>query len=485
MSLLKTAANGMLWTTAATVVRSIASFLQVSILTRYLSKTDFGVIAIATLFIGFSQIFMDMGISNGIMHKQDTTPKQYSSLFWINIIMGVFLSLLVVAISPLVASAYSEPELVKILSILGSTLFFSSLGSQHRTVQQKKLRFKYIAINEILTAVLTVVIAFYLAFSGFGVYSLVYSTVFQAFFSNILFLCIGLRNEKNISFHLNISEVAEYFKIGSFAIGSQILNYFARELDVIIISSMLGKDVLGVYSLCKKLVQSVYNAVNPILMKVMTPILSQLQTEKDKIGLVFTTIVESLALTNFPIYILIAVLSKGILNYLYGFDYIDASIQLSLLAIYYGYLSIGNPIGSLQVALGRTDLGLYWDACRLTICAVTIYLGSHFGINYIILLLIVSSMASMPLFWRITIKPLINIGCYKYFMIGIKPLFLTIVLAIPFFLWASVYYNISNMILVALMFMSAYLLIIYQVFKNSYMVTLGKRSINTLMHHNK
>lgn len=480
MGLKQTAAKGVLWTTSATIVRSIMSLLQVSILTRYLSKDDFGVVAIATLFIGFSQIFMDMGISNGIMHKQDTSPRQYSSLFWVNVIMGAFLSIVVFCLSPLVAKAYSEPELIKILSLLGLSLFFSSLGSQHKTVQQKKFRFKYIAINEIVTALLTLVVAFVLAKKGYGVYSLVYSTIFNSFFSNILFLIIGLVEDRNISLHLCISEIVDYFKIGSYAIGSQVLNYFARELDVVIISAILGKETLGVYSLCKKLVQSVYNAVNPILMKVLTPILAQLQSDKKRISSVYVSIVETLALTNFPIYFLIAILSKGILLILYGPDYVEAAVVLSLLSIYYGYLSTGNPIGSLQVAMGRTDLGMYWDICRLIIVCITLYVGAQFDINIMVIALLLSSIASIPLFWRITIKPLISCGCVQYFFLAAKPFCITFIISLPYAAIAYKNYDILTMILVAVLFVASYCFIANRFFKKSYIVSLIKNNWSQL-----
>ena len=279
MSLLRKTAQGMVWTTTSTIVRSVVSLLQVAILTRFLEKSDFGIVAIASLFLGFTQIFLDLGISAGIIHKQDTTPKQYSSLFWLNIIMGVLLTTILCACSPLVAKAYKEPELVKIISLLSLTVLFSAIGSQHRTVQQKKLRFKYISLVEIITSILSLVLAVALAYLNYGVYSLVYANLFHAASAGMVFLGIGLYHDRNISFHFKLSETYDYLKIGIFSIGSHILDYFSRELDIMIISATLGKETVGVYSLCKKLVLAVYGAVNPVLTKVITPIFAMIQNE--------------------------------------------------------------------------------------------------------------------------------------------------------------------------------------------------------------
>lgn len=78
--------SGMKWTTLSAIVKSVVKLLQVAILTRFLPKSDFGTIAIAVLFIGFTELFLDMGISSAILHKQDTTREEYSSLFLVEYI---------------------------------------------------------------------------------------------------------------------------------------------------------------------------------------------------------------------------------------------------------------------------------------------------------------------------------------------------------------------------------------------------------------
>ena len=101
MGLFRTAIDGAAWTTVSTVVRSVVSLLQVSILTRFLDKADFGIVAIAVLFTGFTSLFLDLGISIGILHKQNISRKEYSSLFWLNIFTGILLTAILIFIAPL------------------------------------------------------------------------------------------------------------------------------------------------------------------------------------------------------------------------------------------------------------------------------------------------------------------------------------------------------------------------------------------------
>lgn len=480
MGMIKTAANGVAWTTISTFIRSVVSLLQIAVLTRFLEKSDFGIVAMATLFIGFSNIFLDLGLSVGIMHKQDTTREQYSSLFWINIFSGVFLTLILTVLSPLVANYYDEPSLTKILEFLSLSLFFSSLGNQHRTIQQKKMRFKFISLVEITTSLLTLIVTVLLAINGAGVYSLVYSTLFNVFLSNIIFLIYGIKKDKNVSFHFCLKDTYPFVKIGVYSLGTQILDYFSREMDVVIISSTLGKDVLGVYSLCKKIIMAVYNSINPILMKVMTPMLANIQKDKNKIKHVYYDIVHALAFVNYPIYCLIAIFSFVILYVLYGSTYTDSYHVLSLLSLYYGLLTTGSPVGALQTALGRTDTGFYWTICRIVIYSITVFIGALYNIEMILFLLIIVNILIAPLSWRITLKPLLQGYFWEYYKLRLLPYLLAFSISIPFLIIFKGVNNVFICIIIGLVYLFTYIRVVLYFYKNSHFVLFAKDCISTL-----
>lgn len=482
MSLLKETAKGVVWTTASTVVRSVVSLLQVAILTRFLEKSDFGIVAIASLFLGFTQIFLDLGISAGIMHKQDTTPKQYSSLFWLNIIMGVLLTAILCACSPLVAKVYKEPELVKIISLLSFTVLFSAIGSQHRTVQQKKMRFKYISLVEIITAVLSLGLAIALAYLDYGVYSLVYANLFHTASAGLIFLGIGLYHDRNISFHFKLSETYDYLKIGVYSIGSQVLDYFSRELDILIISATLGKEVTGVYSLCKKLVLAVYGAVTPMITKVITPIFAMIQTEKERIQKLYYDVVQTLGIINMPIYCLMAIFAMGILKYLYGDQYLDGTLVLVFISLTYGVNTTGNPVGSLQIAMGRTDLGMYWTIVRIAATALFIFVGAQFGINALAFSLLVLNFVVNPMFWCITIRPMIQGRYYDYFANSILVCLLVMAFSLPFYFWFRNLTTVWLCILIGVGYVLVYTVFVYLVYPKSYLVTTVKNRILPLIN---
>ena len=470
MGLFRTAISGAVWTTISTIVRSIVQLLQVSILTRFLEKSDFGIVAIASLFIGFTSIFLDMGISIGILHKQNMSKSEYSSLFWLNIFSGIFLTVILIFVAPFISQSYSEPELTIILQLLCVTIFFSSLGNQHRTVQQRKYRFGTIAAIEISSSVLTIMVAIILAVKGFGIYSLVFSTLFNSFFSNILFLCVGLMQDENIRFHFSFYETVPYLKIGIFSTGTQVLDYFSREIDIILISATLGKEVLGVYSLCKKLITALYSAITPIYSKVLTPLLSSLQNDRERIKEAFYNAIEVVCLINYPIFISVALSSFSIIHVFYGDQYLEGNIVLSILAIHYGYLSKGNPDICLQVAYGRTDVGFYWTIFRILIYSIATFVGAQFSIEWMAFSLFVAAQVSTPIGWYFNIYILIRDRFWDYYRMSMRPFVLALLIAIPF------YFKLDHLVSVPIsaFWIASYLLIYgilsYNLYKNSYSV---------------
>ena len=113
--------RGIFWTTLGTVSRNVVGLLQVAILTRFLLKEEFGIIAIANIFLTFTNLFLDMGMAEGVMYKQDISKREYSSIFWLNIFFGVILTLMLFVLSPYLTKSYSSNMLYNIFKLIGNT----------------------------------------------------------------------------------------------------------------------------------------------------------------------------------------------------------------------------------------------------------------------------------------------------------------------------------------------------------------------------
>ena len=231
MSLKKSFISGVKWNSVGITSRAIFQVLQISILTRFLPKEDFGLIAMALFVIQFSNIFLDMGLTSAILHKQDISKKEFSSIYWLNIFVSLTLYFLIYISAPAVSTFYNEPELNKIIPILGLNIVLNSIGKQHQTLLQKNIQFKQIAFVEIISFFVGLISAVYLAINNFGVFSLIYSTLLKSLIANLIFFFLG-KKENSVKLHFNLKETKPFLKIGGFAMGSTLLDFFSREADI-------------------------------------------------------------------------------------------------------------------------------------------------------------------------------------------------------------------------------------------------------------
>lgn len=427
------AISGLKWASVEKFGRAGFQLLQISILTRFLPKEAFGLIAIALVVIGFSNIFADLGLASAILYKQDATQKEYSSLYWLNLAISTILFSILLMISPFVAEFYEEPELLTVIPILGSNILIMTFGRQHRTILQKEFRFKAIAIVELLSYSIGLVVAVILAARDYGVYSLVYSTLVASIIANLLFLFTNIKSNP-ISLHFRFNETKAFLRVGSYQTGSRVFDFISQEADVFIIGKLLGAEVLGVYTLSKQIVLKVFNIINPIISNVLSPLLSSIQKDSKRLKNTFLKLVKYLAYINFPLYLAIIVGSKEVLNILYGSSYVEASTVLVFLAAYYCLISISNPVGSLQIATGRTDLGFYWTILRVLVTPMVIFIGAQFGINAVALSIFSLSIVLLLPMWYVQLKPMLNIGLLEYVNQFYKPLLLFLIFVFAYLL---------------------------------------------------
>lgn len=471
--LLKKSIKGVSWTSLSSIVSNVVSLIQIIILTRILDKSDFGLIALASVFLSFTSIFLDMGISVGILHRQNITKNEYSSLYLLNIITSILLCGIAMLFAPVYAKLNnSSEELTNVLRLLSISIIFSGISSQHRIVQQKEMRFKYLALIDISVSIVTMITAIILAKRGMGVYSLVFSSLTGSFLSSIIYTSLGLFKDKNIHLHFNLRDTFPFLKIGVYQLGATILDFFSREIDIIFIGSSFGNNTLGVYSLCKKIVTTIYNTVNPIFTKVLTPLFAKLQGGKYHLKNVYLKLVESLSMINFPIYFLISVFSFGILFNLYGKDYTEGAFVLSILSLYYGILTASNPVGSLQIALGRTDIGFYWTIYRILSTLLAVYIGSLFNINVMVVLFLILAILNTIIAWKVQIQKMIDISFKSYNKAIIRPLMFSLIIAVPYYIFFSKTVSIWLIIILSILFCIIYFVFVKTTMKDSYLINL-------------
>lgn len=413
MSLKFKVIKGVKWTSFATLCNALVGVLKISILARFLDKTDFGLMALIMFVLGFANLFSDMGLSTAILHKQNITKQNYSSLYWLNIMVCFVLYILLLFVTPIISSLYEEQSLNNLIPLIGLNIIFSGIGIQFKTIENKHLKFKFVSIVEVVAAIISLIVAIVLAVKDFGVLSLIYSSLSQYLITNLLFLIFGIR-KYGLLLHYKFSETLPFLKIGIYQVGGQIVNYFNRDLDILLIGKFFSTEILGGYSLAKQLVFRPAQIINPILIKVASPTLAKFQSNIKSLKLNYLKLINIVSIINIHVYTLIIIFAPIIVKIMYGEGFENIVVLVRILSIYMFFRAIGNPVGSLVVATGKTQLEFFWNILNLLIMPVIIYIGCKTSLVGVAIALVLYSFVMFVPSWRILIYNMTNASLLEY-----------------------------------------------------------------------
>jgi O-antigen/teichoic acid export membrane protein len=430
MSLKNSAISGVKWTTVSMVIVTILQLLQLSVLARYLEPTDFGLMAILMVVIGFSQAFMDMGISNAIIHYKNITHSQLSSLYWLNILAGMLLAIIVISLSPIISLFYEEPRITGLLIALSSVFIIVSLGNQYRILCQKNLLFNLMAKIEIVTAIFSFLIAIYFAYAGSGVYALVFAMLTQAGVSSALYLYVGLKYHHIPSFTYNHKELKGFYSFGIFQMGESSLNYLSANIDKILIGKMVGMQAVGFYNMAWQLIIFPLAKINPIVNKVAFPVYAKIQDNTQILNRYYSLSVKTLSLLTVPILVFLSFFSVDVVLIVFGEGWEKTATLVTVLAFIGVGKALGNPGGALLLSLGRADVGfwwnLFWGACvSITLYLVLLFFPSAEAVAFALLGL----NFTVGMIWHILIAKIGRVSYLSIFLHFVKVIVVTLIIA--------------------------------------------------------
>ena len=378
MSLKRIALLGARWTTISTGAETVIQFLQTLILARLLSPEQFGLMAIVIMVLVFAKTYADMGISSAIIHRQDTTVEQLSSLFWLNVFAGFAVFVVTLATAPIVVAVYHEPQLGRLISYAALVFLISPFGTQFGLLLQKEFDFGTLAVCEIMSSVFAASVTVIAAVEGLGVFSLVMGRLAGACLTAGLLGGIGLRRWP-VRLHFRRADLRGYLRFGLYQMGQSTVTFLASRFDQLFIGIVLGPGALGYYVLAWNLVLQPVAKFNFILMRVAFPLFARVQFEIERLQRGYLTLLWSLVTINAPIMVGCSATAPLLVPALFGEKWMPAVPIVQVLAFYSLIVSIMNPIDSVLLAKGRTDLALIWSCCLLLPEIAGIYVGGRLG----------------------------------------------------------------------------------------------------------
>jgi len=346
----KKSVRGGMVTMLAQAVTIVVQLTSTVVLARLLSPEDYGVMAMVMAVTAFAGLFREMGLSSAAIQKKDLTRGQQSNLFWLNVAMGGLLTLIVALGSPMVAWFYQKPELTSVTLALSANFFIGSLATQHGAMLVRRMQFGRKSVATIVGAVVNLIVAISLAMRGMGYWSLVWGTLLGGITSTILILVLSPFKPELPSKGQGIREMLGF---GANVTAFNFVNYFARNLDNLLIGRVWGAGALGNYSRAYALLMFPITSIRGPITSVAFPAMSRLQEEPKAYRAYYRRLIMVLANLTMPISAFLFVAASPVILLVLGEKWTGVIPIFSILALTAFIQTPYSMTGMVQLTLGR------------------------------------------------------------------------------------------------------------------------------------
>jgi len=337
---------------AATFVLRIGSLM---LLARLLEPKDFGLVGMVVAVIGVLNLFKDFGLSTATVQRTTVTDEQVSTLFWINILVGVVLGLVSVASAPILAVFYHEPRLVWVTVVLAAGFLFNAAGVQHSALLQRQMRFTALAVIDIVSLFISTAVGIGMALRGYAYWALVGMTL-----SGPLVTTVGVwlvtawipgRPHRRAG-------IRSIMRFGGTITLNGLVVYIAYNLEKVLLGRFWGAEAIGIYGRAYQLINVPTENLNSAVGGVAFSALSRIQDDPGRLRSYFLKGYTFVVALTIPITIVCAAFAEDMIGVVLGPKWKDAIPIFRLLAPTMLILAMINPLSWLLFSIGKVGRSL-------------------------------------------------------------------------------------------------------------------------------
>ncbi|EKP4390978.1 MOP flippase family protein [Cronobacter malonaticus] len=426
MSLRDKTISGAKWSAISTVIIISLGLVQMTILARLMDGHQFGLLTISLVIIALADTLSDFGIANSIIQRKSISNLELTTLYWLNVGLGIVVCAVVFLLSDLIAAVLHNPDLAPLIRTLAFAFVVIPHGQQFRALMQKELEFNKIGAIETFSVLagftFTVVSAQYWPVAMTAILGYLVNTAVRT----ALFGFFG-RKIYRPGLHFSLSSVSSNLKFGAWLTADSLLNYVNTNLSTLVLARILGAAVAGGYNLAYNVAVVPPMKLNPIITRVLFPAFAKIQDDIDKLRVNFYKLLSVVGIINFPALLGLMVVSNNFVPLVFGEKWVSIVPILQLLCIVGLLRSIGNPIGSLLMAKARVDISFKFNVFKTFLFIPAIVAGGHLGGALGVTLgFLLVQIINTVLSYFIMIKPVLGSSYREYIQSILLPFWLSL-----------------------------------------------------------
>ena len=362
----------MIWTALQRYSTMLIQFISGIILARLLTPHDYGCIGMLMIFMVLAECFIDGGFGSALIQKKKPTQEDYSTIFFWNLGMAVVLYAILYFSAPAIARFYNIPLLCDVLRVQGVILFIFAFNIVQQNQLRKKLNFKVLSIVTISTSLIALSVTIFMAYHGFGVWSLVTQYILTALIPALVFwFYIKWRPILTFSW----KSFKELFSFGFFMFLTNLLNQFGQQIQGLLIGRFYNASTMGLYSKANATERLTSSSISQVMTQVTYPLYAQVQDDKAKLANMIRQLTMILAYITFPMMFILFLCAKPIFIILYSERWLDSVPYFQVLCLAgFAYCLQSVNFQSIS-AIGKSKTLFVWTLVKRLMGIAFVVLG--------------------------------------------------------------------------------------------------------------
>lgn len=368
--------NGLSWSAISQFASQGFTFALTVILARILGPKVYGLVGMLAVFTGFAAIFGDLGLGAAIIQRRDLDAHHLNAAFWANAVVGALMTAIMMGMAPFVARFYDEPLLAPLTAVIAVRFVIDSLSVVQAGLLNRNMEFRKLALIQIGSSVTAGVTALAIALAGGGAWSLVLQTVGGAAFSMVLMWALGGWRP---AWSFQWSACKSLFGFSGFLLSFNLVNYWSRTLDQLLIGRFWGAAPLGIYSRAYSLMLMPLQQISSVAGKVMLPALSSIQDDKARVRHAYLKAISAISLITFPMMVGLFVVADHFVLGVLGEKWAEV-IPLLRIFCWVGLVqSVETTLGCICISQGKTGLHFALGIFVALVFAASFTIGIKWG----------------------------------------------------------------------------------------------------------
>lgn len=377
MNVRKKVIRALFWTAGTRLAGQIMTWAITIVVIRLLTPQDYGLLAMATVFVGFLVLLSEVGLGAALVQTPEVDDFTLRSIFGAVIVVGVALFVLLVVAAPVIASFFSETRLTWMIRALALQLLIGAFAAIPSALLARTLEFKALSLIHIAGGVCGGLTTLGLAFAGYGVWALVIGNLLMQLLRTIGYQCVVPYLKRPV---FSLRGLRGLIRFGGQHTAAGVLWFMYAQADVLIAGKLLGKEVLGYYSVAMHLASLPVHKVSTTISQVAFPAFSRIQDDRNAVANYVLQGCRLLALVGFPVFFGMVSIAPELVHVLLGPQWSTAALPLQLLAIIMPLRLIDNFVPTAVQGIGRADVSLKNLVWACLIMPPALIVGANWGL---------------------------------------------------------------------------------------------------------